>query len=353
MNAPAQRALAAQLAAIGRRPHRNQNPVNRVFSRQAFTDNARLTIDLPRDFDHYSLMIRVTGNAAVTTLYTAVRAEAPTQVVKSLTLKSNGSTVLDSMTGQMAHRLGMNRRGQLPPLTAPTAAAVATYPIVATYILDRANIDGIKPKDSAFPSRGLQTFQLELVMGACSDLFTGAGVGTITSGVVEISGIQLAEEPGADGSYSLPVYYQRRIQTDVPFASSNANYQHRVAAGAKLRGILMRTAGAVTAGEPSDAVVNNVKVMIGNAVAVDLPWNTLRAWNAAATDVTTLPTGYAFVDFMNMGAPFTKIADSIDLRAMPDISLYLDVTGAANNVVSIMPIEFVDYTPKEFGLLSG
>jgi hypothetical protein len=137
---------------------------------------------------------------------------------------------------------------------------------------------------------------------------------------------------------------------DLAFPSSNSNFQQRINTGNILRGLLLRGAGATTAGEPSDSVLNNVKVQQGNQVLLDVPYADLRAMNAADYEVSSIPTGYVLVDFMGMGAPANRLADAMDLRAGQEVNVFLDVTGGTNNVVGITTLEYMPYNPRYWGI---
>lgn len=329
---------------------RAQQIIKRLVGKQMFTDSSRLVFDLPRDFDYKTLMIRIYGTTTMTVAGTAVRAEAPLQLIKFISLKANGTDLLDGLSGIMAHRSGIVRRGQLAPLT-PQAAATATAQAFAGFIiLDREVIDGIRSKDGQFPSRGLSTFQLEVLMDVATAVLTGNPTGMITAGTCEVYAVQAAESAGADGKYSLPRVVTKRTQSTYPLTATNANYQIRLNTGALTRGLLLRSYGSVTAGEPSDAVVNNVKIVQGNSVLLDIPWAALRAMNVADLDVTTVPTGFAMVDFMNIGAPAGKLSDCLDMRNGAEVWLVLDVTGAANNAVDVATLEYVPFNAPYWGL---
>lgn len=322
---------------------RPQQRVKRLIGRQSWSDNSRLVFDLPRDFDYESIVVRVTGTSALSVAGAAVRAEAPLQALKFVSLKANGTDMLDGLSGAMAHRFGAFRRGQLAPLVAPSDATAAARTFSAVVVLDRAVIDGIRSKDGNFPSRGLSTFQLECQMGGAADLFTGTPVGVISAATVEVAAYQVQEFEGADKQFTLPRVVTKRTQASIAFPASNANAQLRLNTGNLTRGLLLRSYGAVTAGEPSDAVINNVRVRQGNLIKLDLPYSMLRAMNAVDLDVTSIPTGYAYVDFMNMGGPAGKLADCIDLRGGEEVWLDLDVTGGVNNAVDVATYEFMSY----------
>lgn len=330
---------------------RPQQRLKRFVGKQTFSDNSRLVFDLPRDFDYESIVVNITGTTTLTTLATSVRAEAPLQLLKFINLKANGTDLLDGMTGIMAHRAGIFRRGQLGPVTPQSDATAAARNFAATLILDRSVIDGIRPKDGAFPTRGLSTFQLELLIDTALACFAGGSpVGTITAGTASVVVVQSQEQAGGDGKLTLPRVVTKRTQASYPFPASNANAQIRLNTGNLTRGLILRGYGATTIGEPSDAVINNVKIQQGNSVLLDVPYPILRAMNMADYELTTLPTGICIVDFMNMGGPAGKLSDCLDMRGGEEVWLYLDVTGGTNNAVDVATLEYMPYNPAYWGI---
>lgn len=329
---------------------RPQQRTARVIARTIFTDNSRVVVDIPRDYDLEALVIAYDGTANLTVAGTAVRAEAPLQAVKFVSLKANGTDLLDGLPGIMAHRMGIFRRGQLPPLTPPSAATVGAKTFSGYIVLDRAVIDGIRAKDGNFPARGLSTFQLELQMGAANDLFTGAPTSTFTAGNVRVIALQSIEMPGSDGRVTIPRVVTKRTHMDLAFPASNSNFQQRINTGNLLRGLVLRGAGAVTAGEPSDAVINAVKLQMGNQVLYEMSYTDLRALNIVNYELTTLPVGIAILDFMSVGAPANKLSDTLDLRAGQEVNMFLDVAGGANNTVGVSTLEYMPFNPRYWGI---
>ena len=59
----------------------NQFRIKRTYINVPVVAGGFATIDLPRGYDYESIHLRVVGSVQVTTLATAVRAEAPTQVI--------------------------------------------------------------------------------------------------------------------------------------------------------------------------------------------------------------------------------------------------------------------------------
>lgn len=331
---------------------RTQQRIIRRVGTYTFVDNQRLTIDLPRDYDYESIQLRFTGNANVTTAFTSVRAEAPLQVAKFISLKANGTDLLDGLTGIMAHRVGTFRRGQLSPISPPPAATVAAQPFSMACILDRAVIDGIRSKDGNFPARGLSTFQIEVTIGACADLFVvGAGVGTFTSGQLEVCVVQMIENVGADGKVTLPRVVTKRTQMTLTGFGTTNNLQQRINTGNLMRGLVLR--GSIlngTANDGNDTVINNVKLQRGNTVYFDLPYAAIRALNIAAYEIASLPTGVCVVDFCGFGQPANRMSDAVDFRGGDDVYLILDVNGASTPQIDIATLEFMPYNPGYWGI---
>lgn len=327
---------------------RPQNRVKRFVKSITLTDAQRDSIDLPRDFDYESIVVRFSGTSTLSSPGSAVRAEAPLQALAWLNLKANGTDLLDGITGVTAHRLGVLRQGQLAPLSAPSDATAAARAFSGMVVLDRAVIDGIRAKDGNFPSAGLSTFQLEIVAGNATDLFTGTPAGAMTM-TVSVSIVQ-TEEMAVSGKRSLPRVVTKRSQRTESFASSNSAAQIRLNTGTLMRGLLIRAYGASTAGEVSNTGLNNVKVRQGNQVLFDLPASTLQGMNQADFNVTTWPTGYYLIDFMTMGGPAGKLADCLDLRKGQELFLEVDVTGATNQKLDIAQLEFIPYNPAYWGL---
>ena len=327
---------------------RPQDRIKRFVKSITLTDGQRDTIDLPRDFDYESIIIRFNGTSTLTGAGTAVRAEAPLQALSWINIKANGTDLLDGLTGIMAHRINVLRDGQLPPLSAPSDATAAARTFSGMVILDRSIVDGIRAKDGNFPASGLSTFQCEITAGNATDLFTGTPTGTMTM-TVSLSVVQ-TEEQSVAGKRSLPRVVTKRSQRTEAYASSNAAAQVRLNTGTVLRGLLIRAHGASTAGEPSNTGLNNVKIKKGNRVMFDLPASTLQGLNQADSLVTTWPTGYYLVDFMTMGGPQGKLSDCLDLRDGSEVFAEFDVTGATAQKLDIVQLEYIPYNPGYWGM---
>jgi len=313
-------------------------------------DNSLVTIDVPRGYDLESLFIKVTATANVTTNGTAVRALAPTQIVKRLELIGDGKNTIASVPGwYLCKNFGREQFGLMTP---PTAATIAAYPVEFFGSLDQALIDGVRPKDSNLRSAGMSMLQLRLTLGACIDLFTGGVAGTFTALAIEVYTVETIELPDAKGNVTTPLYLQKRSYQDVALPSSNANQQIILPIGNALRGLVML---ATINGEPSNAVINNVQLVSGVDVRINLPGPALQRLNAidyapvgqltntAGTDSfsSLLPTGFYYADLMTNGPRDVNVTNAWDLSKASEAKLVMDVTGGAGYQVTVVSTEFL------------
>lgn len=319
-----------------------QYRIKRLISKTVVTDNGAITVDVPRGYDIESIYFRLYGSFVITTNFTAVRAENPLQLIKRIELIADGKNTIDSVPFVLQNRAAVKRRGQLGALTPSAGFVIATNAFAAAAVIDKAMIDGIRPKDSNLRTDGMSLLQLRFTFGSVADCFTGAGVGTLLNAFCDVYTSEMVEIPNGDEKRTSPLYLIKRAYQDVAFAASNAAFDIILPVGNVMRGVFLRSEGAVTAGEPSDAVINNVILRSNTDVRLNLPYLDLREANKQDFDITTLPTGICFADLMSFGAQAgVHAADGWDLTGASDARVTLDVTGAANTKVSVLTEELI------------
>lgn len=318
-----------------------QYRIKRRIAQQAVAENGVVTIDLPRGYDYETLLFRLYGGIQVTTNFTTVRAEAPAQLIKRIELVADGKNTIASVPFVLLNRANVFRRGQLGNLTPPTAATIATYQVEATGALDQANMDGIRSKDSNLRTSGMSLLQLRFTFGAVADCFTGAGVGVLSNMFVDVFSSEMVELPDAKGEITTPLYLVKRAYQDISVQTSNANLQVVLPVGNILRGVVIRSYGLTTAGEPDNGVINNIQLASGVDVRFNLPGLDVRAMNKMDYQITTLPTGIYVVDLMEEGGYNTQASEGWDLTNASEAKLILDVTGGANANLTIETIELI------------
>lgn len=321
-----------------------QYRIKRRIAQVPIAENGVVTVDLPRGYDYESLAFRIYGNVNVTTAFAgAVRAEAPCQLIKRIELVADGKNTIDSIPFVLLSRGNVFRRGQLGSLTPPTSNAIATYPIEATAALDMGNMDGIRSKDSNLRTNGMSLLQLRFTFGQTTDLFVaGAGAGNISAMYVDIFSTEMIEQPDpATGKLTTPLYLVKRTYQDIAILASNANQQIILPIGNILRGVVIRAEGDVTAGEPSNNIVNNIQLASGIDVRFNMPGLDCRALNKLDYQITTLPNGIYVVDMMSEGGFNAQASEGWDLTHASEAKLLLDVVGGANVKLTIETIELI------------
>jgi hypothetical protein len=305
------------------------------------------TIDLPRDHDYNTIGMRLSGNAQVTTNCTAVRAEAPVQWVPRVQLIAEGKNMLHN-SPFWATVLGMFRRKSIQSggrsILAPTAATVATYPVEALGFIDFNVTDTVRPKDAAFRSYGLSLLQLQFQFGQPIDIFVpGAGV-VVFSGIptVEVWAANCVEDRNADGTYAgtPPLFLKKTTFQELAIVNANSSQEIRLPAGNLLRSVLIRTEGAVTAGEPSITNLNNLILQNSNDVRLNLTGPQIRQKNNG--DYGQITAGYYVGDLVAKGGEGNNtLSDLWDVGGASEPKAILDVNAFAAGKAQAIIEEYI------------
>jgi hypothetical protein len=299
------------------------------------------TVDLPRDYDYETIGIRVYGGLQVTALATSVRAEAPCQVLSRVELLIDGKNAAYNAPFWYACLGNLDRphvEANARAVTPPSGVAVATYQVEALGFVDLSTINGERPKDSNFRSAGLSLNQLRLSFGQPGDSFVGGTV-AFSSMNVDVWAAQMVELPDAAGSYYVPGALRKVSYQESAHASSNANFEYRLPAGNFIRSVLVRGEGAVTAGEPSTAVVNNIILQTGLDVRFNLAANNVRMRNNG--DYGAVTAGYYRADLLSLGGSVVRLSELWDVTGQTEPKAILDVTGGASVKTQAVTEEYI------------
>lgn len=309
----------------------------------AAAENTIQTIDLPRGYDLESIYFYGIGGGTLSGAGSAVRAEAPLQLIKRIEIIADGKNTIASVSGLLLGRGQMNRRGQLSSLSPPADASAAARTYAFEMALDQQLIDGIRPKDANLRTSGMQLLQMRITFGAYIDLFTGSPAGGLTgTNTLEICTSEIVELPDANGEISRPLYVQKRTYQDIGCPTTNSNQEINLPVGNFLRSVLFRSEGFATAGEPSDAVLNYVTLRSGVDVRFSASWPMVFRMNRLDYQITARPVGIGLVDLCSSGQfAGIKATDAWDLTRASECKVVLDVNGSTNGKVSIMTTELV------------
>lgn len=305
-------------------------------------DGQVIQVDLPRGPAIEAVMVRLSGTFNVTTLYTAVLELAPLQLVQRVDWLINGNVTLDSISGLMAYINPFRR--QLAPLTPPATAAVGLKTVDGVFFLDRALMDGARPKDSLLKTDfGVTTNQLRIQLGTLSSMFTGAGVSAYTGSLqLEVWVCDYQEARDANGNTPSPLYYLKRSEQSYPITANNANFQIRLSTGNRLRAITARVADAGTGVVALGGAVGSIRLARGGDTRVDTPAIVQQFMNRTAYGIA-IPNGTFIIDLANEGQlNGARYSEFWPIPSTADTYLTLDVVTAANRVLTLATFEGVD-----------
>lgn len=313
------------------------------------TENGVVTFDLPRGYDLETLLFRVSGTANVTTAGSAVRALAPTQLIKRVEIIADGKNTIASVPGWYL-RQNIHRR-QAGLMTPPSNFTIAAYNVEFSGSLDQCLVDGVRPKDSNLRTAGMTLFQLRVTTGALTDLFTGTPAGSMTTFQLEVSTVETVELPDDKGVMTNPLYLQKRSYQDIAIPATNANQQIILPIGNAMRGLLVL---ATVNGEPSNAVLNKIQLASGVDVRVNMSALAIQRENATDYDPLGIlsnssswasssgwPTGLYSIDLMQNGGGDVNVTNSWDLTKASEAKAVVDVNGGAGYQLTIVSTEFI------------
>lgn len=320
-----------------------QYRIKRKIASMPIVANSFGIIDLPRQYDYETLILRLSASLQVTVAATSVRAESPTQLIPRIEIIADGKNTIYSAPMWFAS-LGNLRRpiteSGARATTPPSGTAIATYAVEAIGIVDFQTVDGVRAKDSNFRTRGLSLLQLRLTFGAAGDAFVGGTVAFSGSPTVDVFSAECVEETDEAGNFKTsPVALKKVSYQQQAFAASNSNAEFRLPAGNMIRSVFVRTDGATTAGEPSTAVLNNLQLLSGVDVRFNLTGVMARAENNANFGQVT--AGYYLADLLAKGGYSVNLTDLWDVTRQAEPKAVLDVTGAANVQVQVVTTEYI------------
>lgn len=320
-----------------------QYRIKRKIQTMLVQANSFGVIDLPRQYDYEALHLRISASLQVTGAATSVRAEAPCQIVPRIEVIADGKNTIYSAPfwyaclGNVPRRLTSSGARATTP---PSGTGVATYAVEANGVVDFQTLDGVRPKDSNFRTRGLSLLQLRLTFGAAADCFVGGTVAFSGTPIVEVSSAECVEETDEAGNFKTsPIALKKVSYQQQAFAASNSAAEFRLPAGNMIRGVTIRTEGNPTAGEPTVSTLNNVQLVSGVDVRVNMSAAALRGMVNA--DYGQVLAGYYRADLLAKGGYTCNLTDLWDVTRQAEPKCILDVTGSANTQIQVVTEEYI------------
>jgi hypothetical protein len=276
------------------------------------------------------------GGSAGGTLTT----EAVLSLIREITIEATSSSRREIGKIKKAdfaamYRLAHLMKGVAPSYLDPTpiTKSAAASPFRAVVPIDFEFLQSQDPRQTLLNSTELTSLSLIVDWGDASDLFS-TGSWTFPTCSLEINAKEFTDDFSKSQKYGLnQLSYIQQVTT-----ATNSRLAIDLKRGYLLRGLLIKqftaTGYPMT---PVSSVINSVSLELNREVRKKMSWTALQALNMEQYQIATMPTGYAFLDFMPEG----RFDTIIDTRVFRDVYVILDVTGVGSSYVRVYPIEII------------
>jgi len=315
----------------------SNNIIKRKIKEITFRENAQDTVDLNRGFDIMGVTVRLTGTVTLSVAATSVKTLAPAQAILQLEMLSDGAIAIEETNGLLA-AFARFERGMRRVIIAPGTTAIA-HTIEAEFYMDRANLDGIRPKDSAMHTARpfMSLLQLRITTGSLANMFVG---GTISGFALTLEVFQ-EEIQEFDERNMVEAKFVRRASFQTHnIGANNTDFPIKLPTGAFIRGVKIIALDDLL--QPVDTVVTNIILKERANVRINTPFKKLRNDNFADYRIAQGDSiaGIAFADM----TPDGSVRRLFDARRASDMELTLNVTkpGGGDGTVHVGVIEMIE-----------
>lgn len=322
---------------------RNQDPIFRSFGTYNVSDNANIQVDLPRDLDYSCIVLRLSGTPTFTGSATAKSMAAPA-LFRNISLVANGSKQLFNGGGVLAAL--KNRIANQGKVDSYSFTATSGTDFNAEIFIDQSMIDGIVPKDSQLPSRGLSSLQLSISMAQLSDVMTGGSAYSFT-GTVDVGLVNVREYLDSQKARFVPRVVQYLSEISVPAATSATDQQIILTTDCIQRQLIIY---AMDSGVFADAITS-IRIDRGNNTLFRMSADELKALNRRSQldlDADFGASKPLVIDpsrFMGQGR--AKMSDAWDMRSdsgpAEQLYMYITYTGASGRSITVGQNYFQNY----------
>lgn len=282
-----------------------------------FSQSASMQIDRLNGIRSIVLKARGTFNVA-TNAATPLTLQ---NFVNDIRLTVGGGTVLwagdmNSLLALNSFSTGLTQQGNFSNGVTGTGNGLVWQ---ATGLMDFETTLGRVPIDTVLISRLFSTIELRATIGTYADLATGVVAANVTFGTFAIT-VSLMELINVKDGYGAVA---KKVQfADYQITATQTEFTVPLATGNIVRNIYLRM---LVDGALSDAVINNVKVLIGGDPIYDMPAAEIKAIQKQRNQMVSDMTGWYHIPFnpdriLTDGANFSKIG-ALSARLVCDVTL--------------------------------
>lgn len=313
--------------------------LNRFVETVDFVENKQITIDMPLGYDLSQVDIELSGTITIGTAATTLHEYVLPRLIRQIDLFSNGKNKFGELTGLMAC-LGNAERSYSRSLT-DLATGTGAKTVRANFVLAQANLDSMRPKDSALHTVKpfMSKLQLRIQCGQFLDGVKTAGSFAVTSHTLKMT-VRVREHIEFD---EIAYFEDRLVKNQSIIAetisASNTSFRVKLPAGELLtRGVKIYALDET--GALSNSIINGIQLKSGVDVAYSRAGDECRQDNLLdyGLPVGQQPVGFYFADMCEKGMLNTLW----DTRGLSEVDLILDVTKPAggNGTVVVVPQHF-------------
>lgn len=296
------------------------NYTHRVPSQLVYTGFSQTqSIQIDRLNGIRSIVLKARGTFNVAT--NSATASTLQNFVNDMRLTVGGGTVLwagdmNSLLAINSFDTGLTQQGNFSNLVTATGNGLVWQ---AIGMMDFETTLGRVPIDTILISRLFSTIELRATIGLHSDLASNVTAANVTFATfaITVSLYELINVKNGYGAVALKVQF-----ADYQVTATQTEFTVPISTGNIIRDIFLRV---LVDGALSDAVINNVKVLIGGDPIYDLPAAEIKAIQLARNSMISSMTGWYHIPFnpdriLTDGANLSKIG-ALSARLVLDVTL--------------------------------
>lgn len=319
----------------------NSGTVKRLVGSTQWVSAGQWSFDLPRGQDINAWIVEVTGTITLSSAATTVSAAAPAQLISQITIKADAAKSLEDISGLQAACSNFER-SLARNLTAPGTGAT-THTVYASYRLDRVTPDTVRPKDSALHTSQnyMGSLQMRLQFGTVAACYSNFGTGVVSATALTVNVYSVEIQEATRMAMSEFKWIRRHTSFDQTFSAAVAAQLIQLPTNTYLRGIKILALASAT-NEPTDGLLNNVRLRSGPNIRADIPGATLHVdnqtgFNLQTTQLSAIPGNY-MLDLLEGNIGNRSLKSLWSLQAASDCTLELNI--AANTRILVQSINY-------------
>lgn len=287
-----------------------------------------------------NLTLRLAGTLTKTESSATALADNALSLIRGIRIKADGDVIKEfepSLMRVYSHHIGRRQDTNMVMITAGTDTAEA---FSARLVVDFQTPASRFPEATFLPGDRYSELSFEVDWGAYTDLVTGTytSVSFATTPTLEVWGEEILDPAIKAREFLIHKQFTKTWSVS-SLAQTAASFTLPV--GETYRGILLKqlTRTPDIAIATLITATQNIVVRVnGSYRKMETTWGELAQRNQAAYGVA-LPTGYAFIDFMEDG-DFAKALRTGDNVGVSSLEIMADTTSIASAFLQAMPVTF-------------